>query len=749
MILGTVCLSLLIHTTFAQTNLCANLFGADHACNNDFFSINPDPFAMTDRVTFTGTPSYYAIKIPFPSGRITNFLLSSSSTLTCGQLVFCINSPDVSAVNCKSSGSLIQNTAHVCTVPMSGVFFDSAEAAKAEADNNMQIVIGSKDAVGVTLSIDVYQDFLTPITYFGTSVSPDYFVDTFNANINEANKDEVLLTETFHLDRCDLTPSSARLVFKPSDALCDVPFNVVVTDSSFTAKITREFIIRCSDSNSVNADDATKKDYNMKAIPYILNSNCVDSNTTTGVQSGLVIPFKVIMDGTTISGTKNDVLIPGINPQGATYNYIRADECEGRISIMDKIRVEQIVQFSWVTLMGMNKAFSLNAVLGDIPLSRTDTDITCDAIKVSGLYSFQQCFVKYTSDECLPMVATTSGSCVFDMNFGLFTGMTVTMSFDTVEASTTTTVITNAKPALDGPCNEPLPIVDVTAVTPSVIQPSTTGDLNVIQVLMDTTSWSSSVTMAIAQVRISAIDADGNEFIRTFDVWEKIRQMQVSNSPYYSDVHHCRYIDRSSVQAADVCELPFYNRLKDGSMHDPYSNFAIVLPLNTIVNNQVTNTPPFLLDYRGHELCQDVRVRNEDRWAFNPSLWTFRNMKRSDVTYATVRITSVLSSCATPSGYDPNVRRLRSMTEENNETTKVIRHTIDLELNFGETNDVPKPPPETTKATENISIALIVICSVLSVVILAVSGYVFFLYRRKMQEKKKAEQQVPNNNICK
>lgn len=354
--------------------------------------------------------------------------------------------------------------------------------------------------------------------------------------------------------------------------------------------------------------------------------------------------------------------LPSVYRKRSALNYSGASECNNRFSLMDKVQIVHELEFKWVSSMVMETTVSENAMLGDLRMVRNQ-NILCGAVQQLDMYSYQNCTITYLSTNCIPISINLNNTCAFDIQFDMFTQANLTMFFPQDGNVHNTTLSLQSNPVLlySGPCNNNTSIIDVSSVTPVVINSYSQGRESMIELSMVNTSASSSIAIAIVEVRVNATDSLGRLFSQTYDIWDKIRLMQVPGSPYYSDVHFCRFIDSFSCS-------PFYLKLKNNTMRDPYS---IVDSTSTVVNAYNINSTPYLVHNKGYEKCPDIHERNVDRWTFNPSLWPFRGMKQTGTITATLHVTALLSNCSTSS-----YRDLSSNTDH----PSIVRSSVMLNL---------------------------------------------------------------------
>ena len=727
-----VSVGLVSRTLALADNNCTNLFGTS-SCDG---TINTDSFFTDNRADIpnsTVNPNRY-IAIPFGNGRITNFVLSSDSSVNCTNIKFCLDIPSLSTSNCYVA-NVSQSTSFSCTVSMNNVFSNSTEAAIAESDNSMSIVVGATSLNPESFYLDIDQDDITDYT-FSKDDRSNYFINTFNAIKHPSNADLVVIDEHITKAGCSSDPNAIWLVFKPSDPTCNV--NMTISSGSgseavpfvLQKTIDRAFVERCAAISS-KANNITINV--MRATPHVHGDGCAFI-TDTGTQYATV-SFNIITDADILVAVTNDLVMQGSNLVNSSYNYIGSDECDFHIHRMDKVAVTHTVQYIWSNqLVEPTVTASSTALYGDIPMTRTN--LICSASIEANSFNFTTCTIVYTSDECQPMISTDSGTtCSFEFAFGKFTAAETWFTFvdgpNTLESSLQS-LNSNPLTLYSGVCNQIESIVDVTSRTPVQLVPLSSDQNNIIEINMIGVNYDTSITMAIAEVRINATDMDGRSFIRTYNIRDKIRLMHDNTSAYYSDVHYCRFLDQPTNNALKTCDLPFYIKLKNETMHD--SSFSLVNVGDTIVNN-MNPGDRFLVDYQGHEACQDIRQRNTDRWAFNPSMWIFRDMKRNSIRTATARVTAILSNCTSPPG-EPYTRLRRRMLATNNETTMVVETSVQIQLNLDDDNQT-NPNVNVNDAVTNISIALIVVCSVLAFVILSSCCCVFVYMRNKKQREEK------------
>ena len=699
---------------FAQTNRCVDLFGTS-SCTGE---TNPDPYFTNIRAIFVRNHSF--VEIPFAFGHITNFLLGSSSNLTCSSLSFCLNIPYLSSEHCFVA-FVSQLGSNACYVSLNNVFSNSSQIALAQQDTNMTMIIGTS-TVSTSFYVDIYQDEQTDFTLSNIKI-PSYYLNYFNVSTT-SDADIVQLKEQFAYASCNTDPSHAWIQFfsenQTNDNICTMNMTFVDESHIRQGSISRGFINRCYFSH-------TQDLYTFIARPFLHSDTCTDV-TNTGLQS-MNVSFLIHTDTNGIvSAQLENTTLQSVHLLNSTYTHIGSSQCDNRISLMDKVAVIHTVQYTWSVELSSSALVhaTSNATFGD--LSMTMSNLSCIYNSENGTTSSSStCTIEYVSDECIPMIQNLNQICIFEFPFGKFTGADTWYTYTYIDNNLIESPhhsLSNHPlwyPNTTTTCNDVLPVQDITSSTSVTLSSFSNPNVNVLEMAIQGTNYNSSITIAISEVRITAIDSDEKVFVRTFSILDKIRLMNIRTSSYFSDVHYCRYIDTDQ----HSCDLPFYNKLKNETMFD--QNLHLVNPNQTIVQNMSIGDAPYLVENYGYETCQDVRARDSDRWAFNPSMWIFQDMKRTGIIYATAQVTAVVSTCTTQDGYNNDRRRLLLLSNEKKNT--IVKTSTSLQFNHA--------PTTTNTNLSSLEIWLIVLCSTLFAILLGICCIVYFLYNQILSKQDK------------
>jgi hypothetical protein len=690
---------------------CDALFGLGSTCGGALV----DSFYENNRVSIPINTSELGSNrfksVPFVNGTITNFLLTAvSGTLECQNIVFGLALFDNST---HPVATVTQSSPNVCNVTWNDVFANTAALAAASADDSKEIMVGAESGIASTFEVDIFQSFGTEIT-FSSDDRPNFYVIDVDANPDSTNNDIVKLTLNTTWGKCRSDATEVILKFVPATEVSDGSCNVTMslTPPNWSQNVTQEFIGRCS--NSISNNGLNNNIYNMILNPYVSSGACVDEVggiyglTATGTQSATT-SFSVIRsnDGS-VQVTEEEFGSTGQVLISSVYEHAHATECNERIHAMDKVLVTHTVSSTWIGATAPSQlASTSNVMFGDYAMQ--SLAITCDSVSTSGVLYTRTCTIVYVSDECVPMTLDVdTDTCSFEYAFGGFTGASAWLEDVVNMLSLNVPIALKLAPLNE--CNGVTTIADLTSSTSATLTSFYTDTDNGIQLELNDVGADVSRTLAISDVTISM-----GGITRTFNVADKVRLMNISSSSYYSDVKYCRFLDYQTNGSAPTCDLPFFNKLKAGTMHA--SDFSMIDPSSTIVGDYASDSTPWLVPNKGYEDCSDIGTRNVDRWAFNPSKWVFRELRSQGVVNATVTVTAVLSTCAGPAS------SLRMLAGGVAPSTEVIQPTFNITIVFDPKSmrtDAPAPAEPALSAGEIAGIAigavvafLILVCVVL------------------------------------
>lgn len=320
--------------------------------------------------------------------------------------------------------------------------------------------------------------------------------------------------------------------------------------------------------------------------------------------------FNITMDSTLNENSSNEPMEEFQSSIGAFT--IDATSCQSASTFLPTALIGFTVTHNTNRTSGFDTVVATTQLVNDVPLILQST--TCSP--ASGA---QTCVHTFQSQDCLPLKINDDGSCEF--NFVPYIQTVFDATYVGLSITDTNEILYEEK--FDGQtyaasqCQHIKRIVrDLTKVYGTDL--TVTGDslLNDISVEMTLTNVpdDGQITLELQSVDVRLESYSSSDvYQRDFLIDEKVRHMESSVHPYFTDAHFCRKVD-----SAGVCS-DFYARQED------LSNTALDRYTQTSFNALVGGLHPSCPGFKFTN--GTLTNQNLDRFTFNPQKYVFKHFK--------------------------------------------------------------------------------------------------------------------------